>query len=334
MIKASNRAHRFSVMCAVATVVSLGWSPLHALAGDGAIDAVGSSADGATDQVADAVTATADPVDAVSEGASTPVEAVSDGASSPVKAVTTTTSDPIDTVSNTASNTVDTVSNTTSNTVDTASNTTSNTVDTVSNTTSNTVDTASNTTSGTVSNVSGAASGTVGDVSDAASGTVSNVSGAVGDTTARVGGSAPSVTSGSLTGAGQANETVAATSSTPLFSSQRAAADRRSTGATPRSIHDDLVLLAQRGRAPALDTQGPGSCSSTVSADCETTAAGDAPGSWEGSVASIIQKLLALTGSGLLTWIMASCILTIMGAMALHESKRRSRGEGYPLGSA
>ena len=290
MIKASNRAHRFSVMCAVATVVSLGWSPLHALADDGAIDAVGSSADGATDQVVEEVAATADPV-----------EAVSDGASSPIEAVTTTTSDPIDTVSNAASNTVDTVSNTASGTVDTVSNTASGTVDTVSNT---------------------------------ASGAVSNVSGAVGDTTAGVGGSAAGVTSGSLNGAGQANVTAAATSSTPLFSSQRAAADRRSTGTTPRSIHDDLVLLAQRGRAPALDTQGPGSCASTVSADCETTAADDAPGSWEGSVASVIQKLLALTGSGLMSWIAASCILTVMGALALRETRKRSRGEGYPLGSA
>jgi hypothetical protein len=130
---------------------------------------------------------------------------------------------------------------------------------------------------------------------------------------------------------------VTATGSTslPLFSSQQAAADRRSTGATPPSIYDDLVLLAQRGRASAtLDTQGPGSCASTVSADCETTAAEDAPGSWEGSVASVIQKLLALTGSGLMSWIAASCILTVMGALALRETRKRSRGEGYPLGSA
>jgi hypothetical protein len=100
-------------------------------------------------------------------------------------------------------------------------------------------------------------------------------------------------------------------------------------------MHDDLVLLAERGRAPATpDTQGAGSCVSTVSAFCETTAAGDDPGSWEGSVASIIQKLLALTGSGLLNWVAAACILTVMGALALHETKKRSRGEGYPLGSA
>ena len=42
--------------------------------------------------------------------------------------------------------------------------------------------------------------------------------------------------------------------------------------------------------------------------------------------------LLALTGSGLLSWIAAACILTVMGALALHETKRRSRG--YPLVSA
>ncbi|MDQ4005670.1 MAG: hypothetical protein M3135_05130 [Actinomycetota bacterium] len=48
-------------------------------------------------------------------------------------------------------------------------------------------------------------------------------------------------------------------------------------------------------------------------------------------MASIIQKLLALTGSGLLNWIAASCILAVMGALALHETRKR---EGYPLGSA
>jgi hypothetical protein len=277
MVKASNRAQRFSVMCAVATVVSLGWSPLHVLADDSAIDAVGSSAAGATDQVVEEVTATADPVDAASEGASTQVEAVS-----------TATPDAVQAVSETTSATVDTASGTT---------------DTVSNT---------------------------------ASGTVSNVSGATGDTTAGVGGAAGNVTSGVLNGAGQAGVTTAATGSTslPLFSSQQAAADRRSTGAMPRSIHDDLVLLAERGRAPAtFDTQGPGPCISSGSAFCETTAGEDAPGSFEGSVASIIQKLLALTGSGLLNWIAASCILTVMGALALQETKKRSRGEGYPLGS-
>jgi hypothetical protein len=73
---------------------------------------------------------------------------------------------------------------------------------------------------------------------------------------------------------------------------------------------------------------------STGSVFCETTPTGEASGSWEGSVASIIQKLLALTGSGLLNWIAASCILTVMGALALQETKKRSRGEGYPLGSA
>jgi hypothetical protein len=184
--------------------------------------------------------------------------------------------------------------------------------------------------------VSNTASGTTDTVSNTASGTVSNVSGATGDTTAGVGGAAGNVTSGVLNGAGQASVTTAATGSTslPLFSSQQAAADRRSTGAMPRSIHDDLVLLAERGRAPAtFDTQGPGPCISSGSAFCETTAGEDAPGSFEGSVASIIQKLLALTGSGLLNWIAASCILTVMGALALQETKKRSRGEGYPLGS-
>lgn len=97
-------------------------------------------------------------------------------------------------------------------------------------------------------------------------------------------------------------------------------------------MHDDLILLAERGRATAaLGDEGPGSCV-TVGAVCVTTTAGEGPGSWEGSVAAVLQKLLALTGSGLLTWVAASCILTVMGALALHETKRRS-GE-YPLRSS
>lgn len=270
MTRTSNRAQRFSVMCAVAAVVSLGWSPLQALADDGAIDAVGSTVDGATDQVADTVAATANPVDAVSDAASSTIEAVAITAADPIEAV------------------------------------------------------------------SDAASSTVGNVANAASSTVGNVSNTVGDTTAAVGGAAGNVASGALKSAGQANETVATTDSTtlPLFSAQQpGAADRRSSDATRRSIHDDLVLLAERGHAAAtLDNQGPGSCVSTVSVSCVTQTAGDAPGSWEGSVASILKKLLALTGSGLLTWVAASCILTVMGALALHETKRRSQGS--PLRSA
>jgi hypothetical protein len=98
-------------------------------------------------------------------------------------------------------------------------------------------------------------------------------------------------------------------------------------------MHDDLILLAERGRAAAaFGDEGPGSCVSTVGAACVTTTAGDAPGSWEGSVAAVLQKLLALTGSGLLTWVAASCILTVMGALALHETRRRSAE--YPLRSS
>ena len=56
MMKGSIRAHRFSVMCVI-TVVSLGWSPLLALA-DGGTEAVGAAVAtvaGTTDPVVEAV---------------------------------------------------------------------------------------------------------------------------------------------------------------------------------------------------------------------------------------------------------------------------------------
>ena len=334
MTRTSNRAQRFSVMCAVAAVVALGWSPLQALADDGAIDAVGSTVDGATEQVADTVTAAADPVGAVSGAASgtveavataipDPVDAVSDAASGTAEAVATTIPDPVDAVSDAASGAVDKVSDAASGAVDKVSDAASGAVDKVSGAASNTVD-----------KLSGAASNTVDKVSGAASGAAGSVSNAVGDTTAAVGSAAGNAVSGALKSAARASETSAATgASLPLFSSQQAAADRRSSGATRRSIHDDLVLLAERGRATApLGDDGSGSCVTMLGTVCVTTTAGDAPGSWEGSVASVLQKLLALTGSGLLTWIAASCILTVMGALALYETRRRS--ERSPLRSA
>ena len=261
-------------MCVVTAVVALGWSPLQALADDGAMGALGSTVSGTTDQVADAVTAASDPVGAVSTAASGTVEAVSDAASGTVEAVAATIPDPI-----------------------------------------------------------AAASNTVGNVAGAASNTVGSVSNAIGGATSAVGSAAGNVASGALESVGATNETSTATGSTsPPLSSQQAASVRRSSGATRASIHDDLVLLAERGRATAaLGDDGSGSCVSTFGTVCVTTTAGDAPGSWEGSVAAVLQKLLALTGSGLLTWVAASCILTVMGALALHETKRRS-GE-YPLRS-
>jgi hypothetical protein len=256
--KASIRTRRFSVLCSVAAVVSLGWSPLQASAADGATAAVGSTVD-----------ASLDPVDTVSGT----VDAISDATTS----------------------TVETVSNTTSGTADTVSNTASGTVDTVSNTISDTVDTVSNTISGTVSNTT---SGTVGGVSDT-----------VGDATAAVQGPAGSVGTAAQASSSQADQSSATTGATsPRFSSEQQAAATRAES--------------------AIGDEGHGSCVAASTA-CQATMDGTEPGSWTRSVADIIRKLLALTGFGVLSWIVASCFLALAGMLLLHQARDRSE-----LGSA
>jgi hypothetical protein len=140
MGKTSMRAHRFSVLCAVAAVVSLGSSPVQAFAADEPIGAVGSAVGTVTDPVTDVVTTTTDPID------------------------TGTTTDTVDSVSNTASGTVDTVSGTTSGTVDPVSGTASGAVDTVSGTASGTVGTGSAPVSGSGTPAIQGAAGSIGSV--------------------------------------------------------------------------------------------------------------------------------------------------------------------------
>ena len=197
---------------------------------------------------------------------------------------------------------VDVVSDTTSATVDAVSDTTSSTVDAVTSTTSSTVDAVTSTTSSTVDTVTSTTSSTVGD------GT-------------KVGTAAGSAGSGSRETTGQADHTSISTG--------------YAAGELPyRPLRNDAVLpvAPSRGHGP-IDYQGPGSCVATAIAPCgETTIDGDGSGSWRGAVASIIEKLLALTGWGLLSWIAAPCILTVMGMLTLYEARRRSKG--YTLGSA
>jgi hypothetical protein len=140
MGKTSMRAHRFSVLCAVAAVVSLGSSPVQAFAADEPIGAVGSALGTVTDPVTDVVTTTTDPID------------------------TGTTTDTVDSVSNTASGTVDTVSGTTSGTVDPVSGTASGAVDTASSTASGTVGTGSAPVSGGETRAIQGAAGSIGSV--------------------------------------------------------------------------------------------------------------------------------------------------------------------------
>ena len=78
-----------------------------------------------------------------------------------------------------------------------------------------------------------------------------------------------------------------------------------------------------------IGDQGHESCIALVGVACQTTTEGDAPSSWTRSVADIIRKLLALTGSSLLSWIFASCFLMLAGMLSLYQAKGRSE-----LGSA
>jgi hypothetical protein len=173
MGKTSMRAHRFSVLCAVAAVVALGSSPVQAFAVDEPIGAVGSAVGTVTDPVTDVVTPATDPID------------------------TGTATDTVDAISGTASGAVDTVSGTTSGTVDPVSGTASGTVDPVSGTISGTVDPVSGTASGAVDTVSGTTSGTVDPVSGTASGTVGTGSAPMSDGTSAIQGAAGSI--GSVT---------------------------------------------------------------------------------------------------------------------------------------
>ena len=307
MTSASIRAHRFSVLCAVAALVWLGWSPLQASAAVGATAAVGSTGD-----------ASLDPIDAVSDTATGAVDAVSAATTSSVEEVSTTASSTVETVSNTtATSPVDTVSNTVSSTVDPVSNTISSTVDPISNTASGTVNTVANTASGTVDPISNTASGTVNTVSNTIDAAAAAVKGATGDTQASAG---LAVQSSTVTGM---------TSPTRFSSGQQAAATGRSPLLRPQSLQDDLVLLAERSRTEsAIGDKGHGSCVAAPNAACQARMDGDA-GSWTRSVADIIRKLLALTGSGVLSWVFAAGFLALAGMASLNQARDRSE-----LGSA
>ncbi len=271
MTKVSIRAHRFSILCAVAAVASLGWSPLQALAADGPTDAIGSTLDATVD---------------------------------PVVTTVSTVSSTVDPVSNTVSSTVDTVSDTVSSSVDTVSDTVSSSVDTVSDTVSSSVDTVSDTVSSSVDTVSGTVSSSV-----------DTVSGTVGDTTT-------AVADGSVGSDGQADQSTAATGTSPFRSSsgQQVAATGLRSGP-----HDTAALLADRsGAQSAIGNEGHASCVLAAGTVCETTMTGDTGGSWTRSVAEILRKLLALTGWSFIPWIVALCSFTLVGMLSILRSRDRS----------
>lgn len=222
-----------------------------------------------------------------------------DGATAAVGSTVDASLDPIDAASYTVTGTVDAISAATTSPVDTVSNTLApSPVDTVSNTASSTVDTVSNAASGTVDMVSNTTSGTVGGVSDT-----------VGDATGAVQGAAGSVGSATQASSAQADQSSGTTgvTSPPSSSEQQAAAARVES---------------------AIGDEGHGSCVAAAGTACQTRMDGNT-GSWTRSVADIIRKLLALTGSGVLSWILASCFLASAGMLSLHQARDRSE-----LGSA
>jgi hypothetical protein len=98
-----------------------------------------------------------------------------------------------------------------------------------------------------------------------------------------------------------------------------------------RPLRSDPVLLVaeSRGHGP-IDFVEPGSCVATAVPPCGLTTDGDASGSWGEAVASIIERLLAMTGWQLLPWVVASCALTIVGMLTLHKG-RKQRHDEYAL---
>lgn len=184
----------------------------------------------------------------------------------------------------------------------------------VTSTTSGPIDT-SNTAPGPVDTVTNTASGGAGTVSNTVGDATTAVNGAVGGAQA----SAQAVQLSAVTGA---------TSPSRFSSGQQAAATDRSALRLPQSLQDDLVLLAERSQAEsAIGDEGHASCVAGVGTACQTR--DGAAGSWTRSVANIIRKLLALTGWGLLPWVVASCFLTLAGMLFLYQSRDRSE-----LGSA
>jgi uncharacterized protein YoxC len=182
--------------------------------------------------------------------------------------------------------------------IDAASDTVTGTVDAISAATTNPVDTVSNTVSGTVETVSNTTSGTVGVVSDT-----------VGDTTAAVRGAAGSVGSATKASSAQADQSSATTAA-----------------ASPRSLSEQQAAATRV--ESAIGDEGHGSCVAGASTACQTRMDGNT-GSWTRSVADILRKLLALTGSGVLSWIFAASFLALAGMLLLHQARDRSE-----LGSA
>jgi hypothetical protein len=291
MAKGSIGAHRFSIMCATVVVVSLGWAPSQAFALDPPIDPAPVTT-AVTPVVSAATSTTSDPVETITN-------TVSNTAPNPVDTVSNATSDPVDTVTNT-------ISNTAPNPVDPVSNTVSGATDPVSNTVSGATDPVSNTVSGATDPVSSTASGAVGTVSNTASGAVGTASGA-GGTLKSVNGATGA---GTVAGVGPVE-----TSSTPQAGQLSAMA-----GWSPRLPSGALDVNR-------IGDEGHATCVAGVGTACQSLEG--TGGSWTRSVADIIRKLLALTGMSALALFVLACSLTLAGAVALYQSRDRSK-----LGSA
>ena len=157
-------------------------------------------------------------------------------------------------------------------------------------------------------------SSTVDPVSDTVSSTVDTVSGTVGDTTT-------AVADGSVGSDGQADQSTAATGTSPFRSSsgQQVAATGLRSGP-----YDTAALLADRSGAQSAIGNVGASCVLAAGTVCETAMTADTGGSWMRSVAEILRKLLALTGWSFIPWIVALCSFTLVGMLSIFRSRDRS----------
>lgn len=217
-------------------------------------------------------------------------------------------------------------------TVDQAADTVSSTVDTLSDPLPDPVDEVVDTTTDTVEGVAGTASGTVDPVSDAASGTVDAVA---GSTTDVVGGVEDAV---GTTGAGSSSSlpTGASVGGKPGASSAGSSVRDRTGSASTRIMESGpsggATLLEAREGTDLASGGGSTPCVAVTPTTCGTsTQAGQ--NSLAGAVADIFRKLLAFTGWGVLPWIVAALVLSIVGIAAVRASGRRPRYSGSASGS-
>jgi hypothetical protein len=218
-------------------------------------------------------------------------------------------------------------------TVDQAADTVSSTVDTLSDPLPDPVDEVVDTATDPVEGVAGTASGIVDPVSDAASGTVDAVAGSttgvVGGVTDAIGTTDSGSSSSLPTGASVGGEPGASSAGSSVRDRTGSASSTRAMESGPGG--GAALLEAREGTDPASGV-GSTPCVSVTPTTCETSSQAS-QNSLAGTVADILRKLLAFTGWGVLPWIVAALVLSIVGIAAVRGSGRRPRYSGSASGS-